>query len=75
MPVRNTESIFRSTCPAAFGGGGQGPRRAHLQVEHLYRSAHFRDPWLVPRKLRGFLIVSTTKNGPFSVPLGLEKWQ
>jgi len=57
---------------AVFGHKRQEPRRAHLQVEHLYRSAHFRDPWLVPRKLRGFLIVSITPNGLFPVLLGLE---
>ncbi len=51
MPVMNTESIFPSDLSAVFGHSGQGPRRAHLQVEHLYRSAHFRDLRACPRLL------------------------
>ena len=58
---------------AVFGHKRQEPRRAReIQVGHLYRSAHFRDLWLVPRKLRGFLIVSITPNGPFFFSLGME---
>ena len=84
MPVMNTESIFLSGLSAAFGCGLTGglAERAKIQVEHLYRSAHFRDLRACPQLSRFFLaafsclfmafIVARTQKGPFLIPLGFK---
>ena len=77
MPVVNTESIFPSGLSAAFGCGLTGglAERARYRWDTCIEVRISVTLGLFPVIFRGFLIVSTTKNGPFSVPLGLEKWQ
>ena len=70
----NTESIFPSGLSAAFGcglTGGLAERTYSCNTCIEVRTSVTLG--LFPVIFRGFLIVSTTKNGPFPVPLGLEK--
>ena len=75
MPVMNTESIFPSGLSAAFGcdltGGLAERARYRWDTCIEVRTSVIRSLFSV--NFRGFLVVSTTKNGPFPVQLGLEK--